>query len=90
MINRQIWMIRLIIALIILVVMVLTAYQTLELTRYIVVNGWLGWPEMRDVFIAELALIWGFYMSIPFILNYMIWCAIKIAVKQFTSQALKE
>jgi hypothetical protein len=35
-----------IIALIIALVMVLTGYQTLELTRYIVVNGWLGWPEM--------------------------------------------
>lgn len=70
-----------IIALIIALVMFLTGYQTLELTRYIMVAGFPVFPDMKAHFIFELCVIWGLYLSIPFVLNILIKRTIKEASK---------
>lgn len=60
---------------IILVIMFLVAYPVVELSRSIIVYNIIGgWPDgwqghsLSD-FYLELALIWGFYLCIPFILS---------------------
>lgn len=74
---------------IILMVMFLTAYPVLELTRCIVQYNilpiqkaqavgvsifWLGnWTPTLDSFYLELALIWGFWLVVPVLL----WVSIK-------------
>jgi hypothetical protein len=44
--------------------MILALYQTVELTRIVILNGWTLWPEMQGFFIAEIALMWLFYLLI--------------------------
>jgi hypothetical protein len=71
-----------IIALIIALVMFLTGYQTLELTRYIIIAGFPVFPDMKIHFILELTVIWGLYLSIPFVMN--------ILIRELIRQAKKE
>jgi len=57
----------------ILLVILLTIYPVVELSRVIVLYNVIGWQASngipREAFILELALIWVFYIALPFVLN---------------------
>lgn len=59
-------------AVIIVTVMLLTAYPLAELTRYITVwNSWTGAANRADN-LAELGVMWVLYLLVPVFLNWAI------------------
>ncbi len=48
-------------------IMLLSAYPIVELTRVIRVSGQFYFPEMDGQFIAEIVIMWILYLSIPLI-----------------------
>lgn len=58
--------------LIIVPVMLLTAYPLAELTRYIIqYNSWTGINNRADN-LAELILMWLFYLLVPVWISFMV------------------
>lgn len=45
-------------------ILALTAYAPIELTRVIVLSGWFYFPEMQGQFIGELITMWTLYLLI--------------------------
>lgn len=47
-----------------LLIMLLTLYPCLELTRLIIINGWTLWPGEGSLFAGEIAFIWTTWLMI--------------------------
>jgi hypothetical protein len=50
--------------LLLLLILLLTAYQTIELTRIIILNGWTLFPDFKESLCVEIAYIWTTYIVI--------------------------